>query len=231
VVSFTGSAETAAVIRSHPAVAQRSVRVNIEADSINSALLLPGEAAGSAALDLLAKEVAREMTVKSGQKCTAIRRVFVPEALVRAAAPRPSPRAWPRPPWATRATRAVRMGALVNRAQFNTVREGLAQLRRRPNCCTTARRTRWWTPTRPWPAASAPRCWACARPHKAMRRPRARHRSLRPRGHVVPTATPHALALVRRGQGSLVALALRQRPRRRWPPRRWSWPAATAVCT
>nr|MCU0805770.1 3,4-dehydroadipyl-CoA semialdehyde dehydrogenase [Burkholderiales bacterium] len=57
VVSFTGSADTAAVIRSHPAVAQRSVRVNIEADSVNSALLLPGEAAGSAAFDLLVKEV------------------------------------------------------------------------------------------------------------------------------------------------------------------------------
>ena len=66
VLSFTGSAETAAVIRSHPAVTQRSVRVNIEADSLNSALLLPGEAAGSESFDLLAKEVAREMTVKSG---------------------------------------------------------------------------------------------------------------------------------------------------------------------
>jgi len=83
VVSFTGSAETAAVIRSHPAVAQRSVRVNIEADSVNSALLLPGD---EAALDLLAEEVAREMTVKSGQKCTAIRRIFVPEAQFDAAA-------------------------------------------------------------------------------------------------------------------------------------------------
>ncbi len=67
VVSFTGSADTAAVIRSHPAVVQRSVRVNIEADSVNSALLLPGEAADSPAFDLLVKEVAREMTVKSGQ--------------------------------------------------------------------------------------------------------------------------------------------------------------------
>jgi len=86
VVSFTGSAETAAVIRSHPAVTQRSVRVNIEADSVNSALLLPGEAPGSEAFELLAKEVAREMTQKSGQKCTAIRRVFVPEALYAQAA-------------------------------------------------------------------------------------------------------------------------------------------------
>ena len=88
VVSFTGSADTAAIIRSHPAVTRKSVRVNIEADSVNSALLLPASGADDAAatLELLAKEVAREMTVKSGQKCTAIRRVLVPEALYDAAA-------------------------------------------------------------------------------------------------------------------------------------------------
>ena len=57
------------------------MRVNIEADSINSAVLLPQAGPDTAAFDLLVKEVVREMTVKSGQKCTAIRRVFVPEAL------------------------------------------------------------------------------------------------------------------------------------------------------
>jgi len=102
VVSFTGSAETAAVIRSHPAVVQRSVRVNIEADSLNSAVLLPGEAAGGPAFDLLVKEVAREMTVKSGQKCTAIRRIFVPEALYGVVAEAISARLG-KPPWAIRA--------------------------------------------------------------------------------------------------------------------------------
>ena len=128
VLSFTGSAETAAVIRSHPAVAQRSVRVNIEADSINSALLLPAEDDGSAALDLLAKEVAREMTVKSGQKCTAIRRVFVPEALFDTAAQAIKARLAKTTVGNPR-NEAVRMGALVNRAQLNAVREGLAQLK------------------------------------------------------------------------------------------------------
>ena len=128
VLSFTGSAETAAVIRSHPAVTQRSVRVNIEADSLNSALLLPGEAADSASFDLLAKEVAREMTVKSGQKCTAIRRVMVPENLYAAAAQAISMRL-------TKTTvgnprnEAVRMGALVNRTQLHAVREGLDYLK------------------------------------------------------------------------------------------------------
>jgi 3,4-dehydroadipyl-CoA semialdehyde dehydrogenase len=74
VVSFTGSADTAALVRSHPAIARHSVRVNIEADSVNSAILLPGEAADGPSFEAFVKEVAREMTVKSGQKCTAIRR-------------------------------------------------------------------------------------------------------------------------------------------------------------
>ena len=125
VVSFTGSAETAAVIRSHPAVTQRSVRVNIEADSLNSALLLPD--AGAEALELLAKEVAREMTVKSGQKCTAIRRVLVPQALYQEAAAAISARLAKTTVGNPR-NETVRMGALVNRAQFNTVLKGLTLL-------------------------------------------------------------------------------------------------------
>lgn len=127
VVSFTGSAETAAVIRSHRAVVQRSVRVNIEADSLNSALLLPGETAGSPAFDLLVKEVAREMTVKSGQKCTAIRRVFVPEALYSATAQAISSRLAKTTVGNPR-EETVRMGALVNRTQLAAVKEGLAHL-------------------------------------------------------------------------------------------------------
>ncbi len=128
VVSFTGSAETAAVIRSHPAVTQRSVRVNIEADSLNSALLLPDAAPGSETFDLLAKEVAREMTVKSGQKCTAIRRVFVPEALYSATAQAISARLAKTTVGDPR-NESVRMGALVNRAQLVSVQEGLQYLK------------------------------------------------------------------------------------------------------
>lgn len=128
VLSFTGSAETAAVIRSHPAVTQHSVRVNIEADSLNSALLLPGEAAGSESFDLLAKEVAREMTVKSGQKCTAIRRVFVPEALYAAAAQAISARLAKTSVGNPR-NESVRMGALVNSKQRDAVLQGLDYLK------------------------------------------------------------------------------------------------------
>jgi 3,4-dehydroadipyl-CoA semialdehyde dehydrogenase len=80
VIAFTGSADTAVRVRGHPNVVGKSVPVNIEADSINAALLAPGTAAGSAAFDAFVREVVREMTVKAGQKCTAIRRIFVPAA-------------------------------------------------------------------------------------------------------------------------------------------------------
>ncbi len=127
VVSFTGSAETAAIIRSHPAATQKSVRVNIEADSVNSALLMPHEAMGSESFDLLVKEVAREMTVKSGQKCTAIRRVLVPEAMYDSVAQAISARLSKTTVGNPR-NEAVRMGALVNREQLKSVREGLTYL-------------------------------------------------------------------------------------------------------
>ena len=127
VVSFTGSADTAAVIRSHPAVVNRSVRVNIEADSVNSALLLPDNDASSDSFKSLVREVVNELRVKSGQKCTAIRRIFVPEGLYGAASEAIGSKL------ATLAvgnprSEAVKMGALVSRAQFNTVKAGLAHL-------------------------------------------------------------------------------------------------------
>jgi len=127
VLSFTGSADTAALIRGHDAVAKRSVRVNIEADSLNSALLDPTATADSEAFKLFVNEVVREMTVKSGQKCTAIRRAFVPRALYQAAADAIGAKLAKTTVGNPR-NEAVRMGALVSRAQFDSVREGLAQL-------------------------------------------------------------------------------------------------------
>ena len=126
VVAFTGSAQTAALIRSHDAVTQRAVRINIEADSLNSALLLPDQ--DPIALDLLVKEAAREMTVKSGQKCTAIRRILVPQRLYAQAAEAIGARLAHTVVGNPRHT-DVRMGALINRAQKTAVLEGLAQLR------------------------------------------------------------------------------------------------------
>jgi len=127
VLSFTGSADTAAKIRSHPAVALRSVRVNIEADSVNSALLLPGEAPDGDAFDLLAREVASEMTVKSGQKCTAIRRIFVPEALYEAAAGAIAAKLAKVKVGNPRSA-GVDMGSLVGQEQLVTVNDGMAKL-------------------------------------------------------------------------------------------------------
>jgi 3,4-dehydroadipyl-CoA semialdehyde dehydrogenase len=78
VVAFTGSATTGQQIRQHPRVQQQGVRVNIEADSLNAALLGPDVSDASATSNFFVREVVREMTLKAGQKCTAIRRVLVP---------------------------------------------------------------------------------------------------------------------------------------------------------
>ena len=84
-IAFTGSAVTAAALRGHPAVTERAARLNIEADSLNAAVLAPAATPGSAEFDLFCAEVTKEMTVKAGQKCTAIRRALVPAGCLDAA--------------------------------------------------------------------------------------------------------------------------------------------------
>ena len=85
-IAFTGSAETAEIVRSHPHVRGAGIRVNVEADSLNASLLGPDGAPGTASFDLFVREVAREMTSKAGQKCTAIRRALVPSEHIGAVA-------------------------------------------------------------------------------------------------------------------------------------------------
>jgi 3,4-dehydroadipyl-CoA semialdehyde dehydrogenase len=127
VLSFTGSADTAAKIRSHPGVVRHSVRLNIEADSLNSSILAEDAAPGSPAFDLFVKELVREMTTKSGQRCTAIRRALVPAGQFDAVAEAVSARLAqvsvgnPRNP-------EVRMGSLVSREQYDSVQQGIAAL-------------------------------------------------------------------------------------------------------
>mgnify|MGYP000311231247 CR=1 FL=1 len=128
VVSFTGSAETARIIRSHRAVSELSVRCNIEADSLNAALLSPSATADGEAFQLLVSEVVREMTVKSGQKCTAIRRIFVPRALYPAVAQAIGAKLAKTTVGNPR-NDSVRMGALVSQEQKQNVLAGLAQLK------------------------------------------------------------------------------------------------------
>ena len=81
VVAFTGSASTARKLRTHPAVIDHSVRFTAETDSLNSCVLGPDATPGTPEFDLFVREVAREMTVKAGQKCTAIRKAIVPAAI------------------------------------------------------------------------------------------------------------------------------------------------------
>ncbi len=88
VVTFTGSADTAAKLRVHPNLIRNSIPFNAEADSLNCAILAPDVTPDDEEFELFVKEVAREMTVKAGQKCTAIRRIIVPESRIDAVAER-----------------------------------------------------------------------------------------------------------------------------------------------
>lgn len=82
VVTFTGSAHTAKMLKSHQNILDNNIPFNVEADSLNCSILGPDAAPGTADFDIFIKEVAREMTVKAGQKCTAIRRTIVPQDYV-----------------------------------------------------------------------------------------------------------------------------------------------------
>ena len=128
VVAFTGSADTGEGIRQHANIRKQNVRVNIEADSLNSVLLGPDVAPDSTELGFFAREVVREMTTKAGQKCTAIRRVLVPadkaQAAIDAIVAQLKMTVVGDP-----ANALVSMGPLVNMAQRKSVEEGIGQLR------------------------------------------------------------------------------------------------------
>jgi oxepin-CoA hydrolase/3-oxo-5,6-dehydrosuberyl-CoA semialdehyde dehydrogenase len=83
VVAFTGSSRTAALLRDQ--LGKRGVKLNVEADSLNAAVMGPDVSPGSATWDLFVQDVVRDMTQKTGQKCTAVRRIFVPQAQLEAA--------------------------------------------------------------------------------------------------------------------------------------------------
>ena len=127
VVTFTGSAHTGRKLKTHPSIIAYSVPFNMEADSLNAAVLGPDAAPGTPEFDLFIKEIRREVTAKTGQKCTAIRRVIVPEtmlddvqtALIKAF--RQTTIGDPR-------AQGVRMGALVSRTQVARVRASVATL-------------------------------------------------------------------------------------------------------
>ena len=127
VVTFTGSAATGRKLKAHKAIVENSVRFTMEADSLNAAILGPDAVAGTEEFDLFVKEVAREMTVKAGQKCTAIRRVIAPRAtvepLIKALGERLAKTALGNP-----GEEATRMGPLASLAQRDEVRARIAEL-------------------------------------------------------------------------------------------------------
>jgi oxepin-CoA hydrolase/3-oxo-5,6-dehydrosuberyl-CoA semialdehyde dehydrogenase len=128
-VTFTGSADTAALLRAHPNLIRKSVPFTAEADSLNCAILAPDVSPDDEEFALFAKEVAREMTAKAGQKCTAIRRAIVPrrhlDAVAEAIAARLRATVVGDP-----AREGVRMGALASHAQQADVAERVAALLR-----------------------------------------------------------------------------------------------------
>ena len=201
VVSFTGSAATALKLRAHPVIMRENVRFIAECDSLNATMLGPDADADSPEFALFIKEIVREMTVKAGQKCTAIRRIFVPAAQMNAveAALRSALGAVK---VGDPAQEGVTMGALVNRDQRADVLGKLAAIASDGRIVFGAADAR---------IADAPEGGAflgpvlvrCDAPHQA------RHVHDTEAFGPVATLMPYddlgdALALARRGLGSLV---------------------------
>lgn len=127
VVTFTGSADTAARLRVTPNLIQRSIPFNAEADSLNCAILAPDVTPDDEEFELFVREVAREMTAKAGQKCTAIRRAIVPNQYLDAVAERLSARL-AKLVIGDPAVEGVKMGALASHAQQADVAERVQAL-------------------------------------------------------------------------------------------------------
>ena len=126
-VSFTGSAHTSLKLRNHPVITRESVRFIAEQDSLNASILGPEVTPDAPEFGLFVKEVVKEMTVKAGQKCTAIRRALVPEGLMDDVEAAIKVRLGKTVVGDPRLEN-VRMGALVSRTQLDDVRSKIADL-------------------------------------------------------------------------------------------------------
>ena len=124
VVTFTGSAATGKVLKALPVITENSVPFNLEADSLNATILGKHAAPGTAEYDLFVKECVKEITIKTGQKCTAVRRILVPEDLIdeveKSIAERLAKTIIGDP-----SQEGVRMGALATKTQVERVRENV----------------------------------------------------------------------------------------------------------
>lgn len=211
VVSFTGSADTALKLRQTPALMQNSTRFMAEQDSLNASVLGPDAQPGTPEFDLFVKEVQREMTAKAGQKCTAIRRIMVPEAqiqpLIEALSARLAKTVIGDPQ-----AEGVRMGALVSNSQKRDVLAKAAMIG------TEAERVYGNPEAFEVQGADAdagaflpPMLFHCADPDNAQR--------VHDTEAFGPVSTimgyrdlDHAIALLNRGQGSLVASVITHDP-------------------
>ena len=128
VIAFTGSQGIGNSIRTHSRVIATGARVNLEADSLNAAILGPDVESGSELFDLVIRDLVTEITQKAGQKCTATRRVLVPEQTLESVRERLLERLAD-VTIGDPADDAVRMGPLTSRAQLSDARAGVAKLR------------------------------------------------------------------------------------------------------
>jgi oxepin-CoA hydrolase/3-oxo-5,6-dehydrosuberyl-CoA semialdehyde dehydrogenase len=126
-VSFTGSATTAEKLRTHPTISSRAVRFNAEADSLNCSILGTDVTPGDPLFDLYVKQLVNEMTVKAGQKCTAIRRALIPGGVVAEVLEAVSDRL-AKVRVGNPASEDVRMGALASLEQREEFRQSLIPL-------------------------------------------------------------------------------------------------------
>ena len=127
VVTFTGSAATGKMLKASPRIAQESVSFNLEADSLNATILGPSATPGTPEFDLFIKETVKEITIKAGQKCTAVRRILVPDNLLddvqKSIASKLATTKIGDP-----SVEGVRMGALATKLQVDRVKENVRKL-------------------------------------------------------------------------------------------------------
>ncbi|TLP59362.1 phenylacetic acid degradation bifunctional protein PaaZ [Parasedimentitalea maritima] len=210
-VSFTGSANTALKLRSNPVILENSVRFVAEQDSLNGSILGPDATPGTPEFDLFIKEVSREMTTKAGQKCTAVRRIIAPDAQVEAVIEALSARLAKTTIGDPRLD-STRMGALVSNSQKRDVLEKAAIIGQEA--------TRVYGDPDNFTVDGAdankgafvpPMLFHCADPDNAQR--------VHDTEAFGPVSTvmgyrdvDHAVALVNKGQGSLVASVITHDP-------------------
>lgn len=196
VLSFTGSAATSQALRDHPVVSRQAVRFIAERDSLNAAVLGTDAVPGTPEFDLFIKEVSREMSVKAGQKCTAIRRIIVPRALepeVIFALSAQLAKFTPADP----RQEDTRMGPLASVGQRESVQQAIAEIQKEATIIFGDPATAHGAYMPPV-LLSAPTPLTATRPHQIE--------AFGPVATLMGYATlDDAIALVAKGEGSLVA--------------------------